>query len=45
MKWKNKGHELDYIGKSFADKKKIYIYGAGQEIFGLCRRIYRCKRG
>ena len=31
MKWKNKGHELDYIGKSFADKKKIYIYGAGQE--------------
>lgn len=31
MKWKNKGHELDYIGKTFVDKKKIYIYGAGQE--------------
>ncbi len=31
MKWENKGHELDYIGKTFADKKKIYIYGAGQE--------------
>lgn len=30
MKWTKKGHELDYIGKNFTDKKKIYIYGAGQ---------------
>ncbi len=30
MKWKNKGHEFDYIGNNFSKEQKIYIYGAGQ---------------
>lgn len=29
MKWTNKGHELDFIGKRFKDRKQIYIYGTG----------------
>ncbi len=30
MKWKNKGHEFDEMGKHFENKKKIFIYGAGE---------------
>ena len=29
MRWKNKGHEFDEIGKRFEAINKIYIYGAG----------------
>ena len=29
MKWKNKGHEFDHIGKKMGKHKKIYIYGCG----------------
>lgn len=33
MKWKNKGHEVDYMAKALADEyrknEKIYIFGAG----------------
>lgn len=30
MKWKNKGHEFDEIGKRFKSNKKVWIYGAGE---------------
>lgn len=30
MKWRNKGHELDSIGKNFSTVEEIYIYGAGE---------------
>lgn len=30
MKWKNKGHEFDYIGSKMGKHKKIYIYGCGK---------------
>ena len=30
MKWKNKGHEFDHIGKKMGKHKKIYIYGCGE---------------
>lgn len=29
MKWKNKGHEFDEMGKSFIENPDLYIYGAG----------------
>lgn len=33
MKWKNKGHEFDVIGKKYEDLKGILVYGAGE--FGI----------
>lgn len=30
MKWTNKGHQLEDIGEKIKDKKKIFIYGAGE---------------
>ncbi len=30
MKWTNKGHQFDDLGKIFEKKNKIYIYGAGE---------------
>ena len=29
MKWINKGHEFDEVGKRFENLKRIYLYGAG----------------
>ena len=29
MKWLNKGHEFDEIGKNFMGKETLYLYGAG----------------
>jgi hypothetical protein len=29
MKWTNKGHEFDHIGKNFENVEHIYIYGCG----------------
>lgn len=29
MKWKNKGHQFDELGKIFEQRNSIYIYGAG----------------
>ncbi len=30
MKWTNKGHELDHVGKKFEGRQKVYIYGSKQ---------------
>lgn len=30
MKWTEKGHQFDALGEQFKDRKKIYIYGAGE---------------
>ncbi len=30
MKWKDKGHELDFFGNRFVGRKKIYIFGTGE---------------
>ncbi len=30
MKWSNKGHEFDLIGRKFKVNKKVFIYGAGE---------------
>lgn len=39
MKWSNKGHEFDHIGEQLKDRKKIYIYGAGENGKYACDRI------
>ena len=31
MRWENKGHEFDKIGKRFEDINRIYIYGITKE--------------
>lgn len=31
MRWKNKGHEFDKIGKRFKDINRIYVYGITKE--------------
>lgn len=30
MKWTNKGHQFDSLGKNFTKRNRIYIYGAGK---------------
>ena len=30
MKWTNKGHQFDEIGKMLQNKRIFYIYGAGE---------------
>lgn len=38
VKWENKGHELDHIGKLLQGKKHVYLYGIGgvaQEIINV----------
>ncbi len=42
MKWRNKGHEFDEIGKNFVNKM-IYIYGAGGVGNALFEKLYFCK--
>lgn len=29
MKWKNKGHEFEYLKEIFTWHKPVYIYGGG----------------
>ncbi len=29
MKWQNKGHEFDYVYKNIENKKRFYLFGAG----------------
>jgi uncharacterized Fe-S cluster-containing radical SAM superfamily protein len=29
MRWKNKGHEYDHVYKNIANKKRFYLFGAG----------------
>lgn len=29
MKWKNRGHEYDYVYKKICEKKQFYLFGAG----------------
>lgn len=40
MKWTNKGHEFDYIGKNFKRNTKVYIYGAGENGIDLFKRMH-----
>ncbi len=39
MKWTNKGHEFDRIGKNFKRNTKVYIYGAGENGIELFKRM------
>ncbi|MBQ3544726.1 MAG: radical SAM protein [Lachnospiraceae bacterium] len=39
MKWINKGHEFDEVGKKFKIKEKLWIYGAGENGKDLFSRL------
>ncbi len=39
MKWTNKGHELDTIGKVFEGRKKVYIYGSMTPGEEMCQKL------
>lgn len=39
MKWQNKGHELDEIGKKLSRKKKIIFMGISENVVELYKRI------
>lgn len=39
MKWKNKGHEFDEVGKQFEDVEEVVVYGAGEYGTELARYL------
>lgn len=39
LKWTNKGHQFDELGKVFEKKNRIYIYGAGENGETLFNKI------